>query len=247
VTYPYIGVTGFTAPEEVSAALAALPVGHSHLIMVGVLASSKTLARKPNRYPRRYPSIDSISEIFPGDARCLNLIHYSTDDRATLAEQIESLCWLGAPNLGGFQLNIAWPKPGDLRALRGSKLRVVLQLGRMALVDCRPLGAALHLDDYWGLITDVLIDMSGGRGEPLDLTTTLAYARTIRDRHPWLGVGVAGGLSADSGETLRALAAEFPGLSIDAEGRLRTADDRLDVSAMSAYVSLAAGIFSEAK
>lgn len=244
---PYIGVTGFTARSEIEAALAALPAETSYRLMAGVLVSSKTLAGERNRWAHRYPPVSSISRIFSPNERSLNLIHYSTDSRDTLTDQIATLIELGGPNLDGFQFNISWPLPAAIEPTAGR--RVVLQLGRTALeqMDCNPLRTALRLEDYRSIITDVLIDKSGGRGESVCLHDALEYVQAIRDRHPWLGVGVAGGLSGSAAEALRALLEAEPPISIDAEGKLRTPDDRLDLSAVAAYVRLAGRLCTDRK
>ena len=245
---PYIGVTGFMSRWDVGEAIKELfsdgihssgqPDQLTHDLMVGVLASSKTLAGQPSKWPNRYPRVDAISKLFPPDRRTLNLIHYATDNRDMLGKQLAQLVQLGGPYLDGFQLNIAWPDPWQLRELRGKRL--VLQLGKRALKeDCDSPGrVGARLAQYHGLITDVLIDASGGLGLPLDPTNVLEYVRAIARFCPNLGIGVAGGLSADTLELLQPIVAEFPWISIDAEGRLRTPqpEDQLILHATRRYL-----------
>ena len=77
--------------------------------------------------------------------------------------------------------------------------------------------------EYGSLIDAVLIDPSGGYGRELHLTPVRNYLRVISAQSPELGLGVAGGFSDESlSELLGDLPALFAGLSIDAEGRLRT-------------------------
>lgn len=250
---PYIGVTGFTNKAEVSAALDtfdSLPDWGLRMFMVGVLASSKTLAGKTNKWPNRYPHVYDIATLFPPHRRTLNLIHYSTDDRQTLHDQLRQLMRFGGMNLDGFQLNICWPEPSSItmpvRAVPTEK-RVVLQLGRGALEEMgnNPEAIAKRLDAYRGLITDVLVDASGGRGIPMDLEPTHSYVRAISTRHPHFRIGVAGGLSSQTIGQLKPLTRHnlFPRLSVDAEGRLRTAEDHLDVEAMKNYISAVHRLF----
>jgi hypothetical protein len=242
---PYIGVTGFMSTEEVSSALKefeALFNWRRCKLMVGVLASSKTLAGGTNKWPNRYPKVGDIAGLFPQNNRALNLIHYSTDDRGTLKYQLQEMIRLGGDRLHGFQLNIRWPDPESIAFLQGR--RVVLQLGRRALdeVGNDPKAAADRLDAYRGIVTDVLVDASGGNGIPIDVDTAMAYVSAI-SRQPGFGVGVAGGLSASTLDPLWRLVDTWPSLSIDAEGRLRTPEDHLDIRAVKDYLEMADDLF----
>lgn len=244
---PYIGVTGFMKKLEVVAALETLdglPYTSNRKLMVGVLVSSKTLAGRPNKWPNRYPAISDIAKLFPPDRRTVNLIHYATDDRHTLADQLKELISLGGKYLDGFQLNVCWPEPSTI-ALLPSTMRIVLQLGGGALkeADDDPTTVAKRLDAYQGVITDVLVDASGGRGIPIDVKIAEAYIRTIGNRHPHIGIGVAGGLSSKTCGQLQRLANTFYAISLDAEGRLRTEEDHLNVEEMKDYISIADSLF----
>ena len=225
---PYMGVTGFMSRGEVQAALEAQgrrTAQSGRKLMVGVLASSKTLAGNTNKFPNRYPKITDIAGIFPNEKWTLNLIHYATDEQDTLDQQLIRMVDLGGPYLEGFQLNVRWPNPAQLRAI--GHLRVVLQLGKKALEEMgnNPVRVADRLDGYRGLISDVLVDASGGLGLKLDPEAAYSYLRAIQERHPTLGLGVAGGLSGETVGGLEPLAREFSNLSFDAEGRLRTKDE----------------------
>ena len=67
------------------------------------------------------------------------------------------------------------------------------------------------------------------------------YLATIQAKELGVGLGVAGGLCAERLYLLDGLLDEFPNLSIDAEGRLRDANDQLDLSAAKDYVLGAIG------
>lgn len=249
---PYIGVTGFMQKVEVEAALRALHISSTHKLMVGVLASWKTLQGKKNKYPNRYPLIGNLTSVFTDDPRALNLIHYTTDDQQTLADQVSSLRHWGGPLLHGFQFNIAWPDPTSFSFFgpMGPSRRIVLQLGGRALglADNDPVRVAKMLDRYTDatlgdVISDVLIDPSGGRGVPFDPETALRYVRAIAERHPQFGIGIAGGLSAKTMHLVEPVLQEYPFISMDAEGRLRTPeDDYLDPELMREYITSAAAL-----
>ncbi len=190
----YIGITGFMKRAEVERALAHLEhPPHEHeahrQLMVGVLVSLDTLNGKPPaRYPNRYPAIKQVAKIFTDDPRALNLIHYVTSDRSTLPDQFARLIKAGGPNLHGFQLNMRWPDPAALAPLLG--LRVVLQIGEKALEEANhdPKAIAILVGAYVDIVTDVLIDPSGGGGRPIDLEHSLAYVR--RGRVPQEGASL---------------------------------------------------------
>ncbi len=238
---PYIGVSGFMNVAEVRSALIAFGgtcSARRRRLMIGVLASSKTLAGQKNRYPNRYPDVDTIANLFYDHPFALNLIHYATDEPSTLSAQLERIVALGGPHLHGVQLNVAWPPVEDIVCLRG--MRVVLQLGRKTLADATNGDISTVIDGlatYDGIVTDVLIDASGGTGVPMDPDLALHFAGAIAHTFPRLGIGVAGGLSGPTSELVRPVAECCPFINIDAEGRLRTDDDRLDIPAMNDYLN----------
>ncbi|MCX6714957.1 MAG: hypothetical protein NTX72_04020 [Candidatus Uhrbacteria bacterium] len=241
-TIPYIGVTGFMNQEEVRAALAALS-GTKHELMVGVLASAKTLRGETNSWPNRFPNVQEIAGIFSEDPRTLNLIHFATDDRNTIDVQLADMIELGGANLDGFQLNMVWPDPQLLRtAFFGHRLRVVLQVGTNAYkqVNNDPQKLAERLDAYKEIVTDILFDLSGGLGRELDADAGLPVLRAVHRRHPSLGLGIAGGLCAETLQLIKPIRREFPNVNFDAEGRIRDDKDaRLNMNKTTAYLKAA--------
>lgn len=235
----YTGITGFVSRAEVVAALDALPAGLT--LMVGVLASPKSLRGERTRWWRRYPRVEDIAGVFSDDPRCLNLIHCCADEPLGV-ETIDRLWSLGCPDVHGFQFNVAWPKPTALRTYSG--IHVVLQL--------RPDGGPGTMDRLRAAVealaeckVHVLIDGSGGRGIPIDPDTADAWGMTIRG---WfgndVGLGFAGGLDE---EQLHRIAAEVKsyGASVDAEGRLRDGDEGgvLNLAKVAAYLKAAGEIW----
>lgn len=244
---PYIGVTGFMTYEEVRSILSSMPAGR--LLMVGVLASSKTMRGEPNAWPNRFPRTGDIQHIFISDPRALNLIHFSTDDPATLETQLEQAIFLGGPALNGFQLNMVWPDPNKLHSVFSKRsLRVVLQIGSNAFrkVEEDTEKLAIKLNDYNGLITDILFDLSGGHGREIDVSRALPVLRAVQTRHPNLGLGVAGGLCASSIQIIKPIIQEFPHVNIDAEGLIR--DDvgsKLNLTKTAHYIGKATRLFHD--
>lgn len=221
---------------EVDAALAALPAGLT--LMAGVLASEKGTFGAGNKYPLRYPKAADISGIFSPDARCLNLLHWSsgeTPDEATVSR----LQTVGGANCNGFQFNGAWPETSTLVALAGDHVVLQYRPGKSSLDGLRASVAACH-----NVQAHVLIDTSGGRGEALDVDQTEAIVGVLRYRFDaTVGIGIAGGLCA---ETLPSVArlVRLGRLSIDAEGRLRDGEHggTLNLDKVRAYLQAAGEI-----
>jgi hypothetical protein len=219
---PYIGVSGFMTRAEVDAALRVFP-DCGRLLMVGVLASWKTIFGSGNSKPRRYPKTDDIGGIFSNDPRCLNLIHYGTDDTTALEDQLSAAVHLAYPRCHGVQVNVPWPDARALRTFRARFLasRVVLQVGPRALVETE-WDPVKRIGEYVGAVTDVLIDVSAGGGIAApDLRHVRDIVLATMAAYPAMGVGFAGGLDG------AALADNVPrelvraGASTDVESRVR--------------------------
>ena len=243
---PYIGITGFATADEVAAVTGALPAHPARLLMCGVLLSNALLSGQTSAAPNRCPPPDAIAGIFTADPRCLNLIHYRPRAGANLAAALASVSDIGGPNCHGVQINATrgapWPEPAALAEYRERRRprRIVLQVGReaMAAAEHNPAEIARRCAAYAGIITDVLVDASEGLGQPMDAERTARYLDAIASAAPALGLVAAGGLHA--GNLAALLAPLLPQwgsiISIDAEGRLRDEDDRLDVGAARAYL-----------
>lgn len=237
---PYVGVTGFMSREEVIEALALIPQESARRLMVGVLMSSKRLTGQQNKPSGRCPKKEAIADIFIDDPRALNLVHYNTDSPETLCAQLVKITELAGPHLDGFQLNIAWPPISELKdylEIYPEKF-LLLQVGGKAMAQVESMERFTELvGAYLPMIDAILIDPSGGKGEPFDPVKGAEYLRAVRG-YPTLGVGIAGGLGPETLYLLDSLVREFPELSIDAEGRLRTLkpEDALSLGAMRTYL-----------
>lgn len=237
----YIGVTGFMTKDEVLAVLNTLPAGFQRLLMVGVLASSKTIAGQKNKWPDRYPAVDNLPRIFTQHPLALNLIHYNTKDLGSLLQQLLWVDHLLGGDFNGFQLNIAWPDPKVLEQLHEQRpnLKIVLQIGAHAfeLVEHSPERLVQKIaNEYLGLVNHVLLDPSGGLGQPFDPVKTKAYLDALHEFADRVGIGVAGGLGPDTLAPLKSLLMEYSYLSTDAEGKLRDSADKLNLLSVTNYV-----------
>ena len=251
---PYIGITGFTSPDEMAAVLTTLPAEPSRLLMCGVLLSNALLSGEPSDAPNRCPSPDDIADIFSDDPRCLNLVHYRPRAGVNLTDALTRAMDVGGPNCHGVQINatrgVPWPDPAALIEFlnRSHPRRIVLQAGReaMASVDGDPTQLAQRCAEYTGIVTDVLVDASEGLGLPLDAARSAEYLDALAVAAPGLGMVVAGGLHAgNTDELLSPLLPRWANVSIDAEGRLRDADDVLNVGAATAYLQAAIALLDK--
>ena len=262
----YVGVSGFMSAAEVRSALEAFPACGRKL-MVGALASSKTLCGVPNKYPRRYPKREDIAGIFVDDPRALNLVHVGLDEVHTWPFDIfREAMKAGGSLCHGLQINAPWPVDpywaGALSArLKGLRhdfptARIVFQLRpgpegpwKVATRACYVVGSGLAFG-----ADDVLIDASGGTGRSIDAELVTDIVTMIREHAQNIGygpagIGIAGGLCAKTLPAIQRLLVDEGLLSIAAEGRLR--DDaegggNLDLAKVLAYL-VAAGELLESR
>ncbi len=224
---------------EIATVLAAWPY-NDRVLMVGLLASAKTLRGEKNRYPNRYPAPEDICRIWIDDPRCLNLVHVAPESHSDLSA-VKTAIRLAGRICDGVQINATWPSPEAIAEATGRNCkRVVLQVKDYLNVQGHLLAHAV--DSYKGVITDILLDASCGTG--VDVTrlqerTGCAIA-AIRKIAPWCGVGCAGGLNSMSLPNLKPLRDEHPGLNLDAESALRDKRDWLSTGKAIAYVRAAA-------
>ena len=248
---PYIGITGITSPAESDLIARSWAGNSSRKVMIGVLVSSKTLRSEPDQWPNRYPALGDIAGIFSDHTAAFNVIHYSTDEPGSLLDQLLTVSHLCGPSLHGFQLNMAWPSAADLRRFAGQRsgLEIILQLNQEAFrVAGNHQGAvAAKLQrEYSGLVDHVLLDLSAGYGRQLDPAWARRQLAEMRDAELDMGQGVAGGLSPESLHLVAPLVKEFPQLSLDAEARLRDAEDNLDPDLGQEYLRTAFAMFDGA-
>ncbi len=258
---PYIGVTGFMLPGEVHQLVHLLADRYEdqdgtlkpgRLLMIGVLASDTTLRGEQNNWPNRYPAVKRIYDIFRtasdiADTMTFRVIHYNTQDQTTLADQlIELYETAGGHIVSGIQINMAWPPIDQIKRFREevtSTHRTILHLGKAAMLGQLPDKIAYKVAGYGDLITDILIDPSGGVG--FEVNPEMYYKTMdaiVAKTDGKIGVGFAGGLSKNSSEQLRSLYSTYSGIariSIDAQGRLRDPEDHLDIIEAFDYIEMA--------
>lgn len=252
IMHPYIGITGFTKPEEVYAALHVFPHNHSRKLMVGVPVTWKSLRGIPMKpwWAKQSPDPASINRLFLNDERVVNLVHLSTEEgqESSLLADMFRAHELAGPNFHGFQLNVAWPQINqmdDYRAAMEWNYRIVLQLGQKAVETAggTPRGVADMLYHYAGVIDDIVFDPSGGLGRRLDAKMAREFLSEIAGRGWDIGLGAAGGINAYTLHLIELLISDFPDLSIDTQSGVRNAENDLDISLMHAFLINALALF----
>lgn len=245
---PYIGITGITSPADSDLIAQFLAGNSSRKVMIGVLVSAKTLRGEPDQWPNRYPALGDIAGIFSDRPAAFNVIHYGTDEPASLLDQLLTVAHLAGPELHGFQLNMSWPSVKDLCLLARQRpeQQLILQLNQEAFRAAGNQKGAVAgklKREYSGLVDHVLLDLSAGYGRQLDPAWARRQLEEMRDAGLDMGLGVAGGLSPASLHLVAPLVKEFPQLSLDAEARLRDAGDNLDLALGQEYLRRAFAMF----
>ena len=92
-TPPYIGVTGFMSRDEIEVIQSLFDPEARHKLMVGILASGKTIYGTPNRYPFKYPLVENIPSLLGAidPSVAFGLIHYNTDNAGELEREVRYL------------------------------------------------------------------------------------------------------------------------------------------------------------
>jgi hypothetical protein len=237
-------------PKEARAIMAAVPFPSSRMVMIGVLASAKTLRGLANRWPHRYPTLSNLAGIFPDHPLAFNLIHYNTNSPDLLYQQLLEITPLAGPHIHGYQLNIPWPPASQLRdfRLKYPRLKIVLQVSTQSLdmIDHSAEGLISKLrEEYVGLVDYALLDPSAGSGLSLDPAWARRYLQALHETNLGIGMGVAGGLSPATLDLVEPLVRDFPELSIDAESLLRDENDDLNVDLAKAYIRRALELFKD--
>lgn len=234
---PYIGISDFKTLKQVrmmqEVFRAHLPKDSRRILHVGVVMSYETLHNIETEWSNVFPEKETIASIFTLEDvyNCLHYVDY--DHNLRLGSSLARAISYGGRNIHAVQLDMLWPDPNQIaQGLNAShkKIEITLQIGKNAIEGSNndPQLIVRRLEDYEGVIHRVLLDKSMGRGIGMDANGLIPLARAIRKRFPDLGLVVAGGLGPKTINLVRPLAAEFPDISIDAQGRLRPSGNALD-------------------
>lgn len=252
----YIGITDFMTSDQVRQMLEVLRENRQlywkRRLGVGVMMSWKTLHDQPTKWTSAFPKKEAIADIFVSDADAYNVLHYADYDGHPVLENLELVRACGGRHLNAIQLDMIWPDPRDIQEFhsRHSEVGIIVQANAKALeaVGDDPTALVARLKDYGDSIACVLLDKSMGRGLGMDAASLLPFARAIVDKLPTLAIAAAGGLGPDTLHLADPLIAEFPGISLDAQGRLRpsgSAMDPIDWTMAALYLKRSAAHFNE--
>jgi hypothetical protein len=264
---PYIGVTGIENLYQARKTPQVYPKDVSHLLMVGIINSYKTLIGQKEKDKPELLMLDEVNEIYKDlqnqDSRNVLLaLHYFTKalyeikpqirekakDVVTqpLSRQIEMLIEKlyedyeknQPPFSFGLQLNISWPDPDDVKRIKDTHPKLLIIL---QVSDFSSLGKVKR---YYGFCDYILIDASKGRGIEFNLDEVVNAYRTIQECIPTT-IGIAGGFSPENvrGRVLdlrKSLGTD--NFCIDAQNRLRT-DGHLDMHKVDKYLKEAIEAF----
>jgi hypothetical protein len=264
VNKPYFGVTGPGCPEDIELLVKLFEENHfnlegTHVPMVGILVSQKTVDLGFNPGSRRYPPLLDIPKLLEStNNKTFNTIHFNTKRPEVLHEVVGKILSLKDNYDRGFshgiQLNIAWPPTEELDIIKSEypKLKSILQLSRRAIEGLQLKEIVERVKTYSNL-EYLLIDPSCGKGLSLNLGDSSRLFTIFKENGVKATIGFAGGFSGENVagviETLkRELGTDE--FCLDAEGNLREKrgkayhDDYLSPKKVSKYVEEAAKAFS---
>lgn len=273
---PYIGITDFSCKREVDAMLSVFMEvfpSKNRKLMVGTMMSYKTLHNLPTKWANVFPTREQFCDIYPSICNLLlNTLHYADYDGLTMPDDLSNAIIMAGhrgpfnpPALDAIQLDMIWPSQQLIKegvwyaesivdestknedSLRD--LKIILQVGTIAMekLDNDPKMVAAKIAEYGNLIHCVLFDRSGGLGKKMDPDLLRSYIIETKSRCPNISIAVAGGLGPDTIDLVIPLVAEFPDISIDAQGKLRrsgSALDPIDWDLAEMYIRKAGEIFN---
>lgn len=235
----YVGITGFERGKQ--AEVVRSSISTDRLLMIGACMRGDPTEWNPDRWPNRNPRPEILQSIFRPHRNVLNILHFTPLPGCDLYEHLCKAQEVAGPHCDGFQLNTPWP---DIQALaryksssqfRSKVITITAQPDALETVGWDPKRVAQNLKEYEAVADYVLVDPSAGHGKELDVLFTRQCLEAIAALMPNVGLVVASGFDAYNVESkIASLLADFP-LSTDAEGKLRTADDHLDLKKAVAY------------
>lgn len=237
-TFSYVGICDFSNKEESlnTAQLFQLLCRQSGIrdrkLMIGVMMSYNTLTGQPSKYSAVWPKKEDISDIFVEHPFAFNTLHYADYEAETKITDLAAAAFWGGPRLHAIQLDMVWPNPEMIRALREMypKIKIVLQVNRksFALVGESPRRLVKELVLYGDTIDYVLLDRSQGEGKPMDAEFLLPFVEEISRRLLHLDLAVAGGLGPETVDLIKPLQGACPAISWDAQSKMRRSGNKMD-------------------
>ncbi|HII15124.1 MAG TPA: hypothetical protein HA362_02325 [Nanoarchaeota archaeon] len=259
----YIGITGFKTIGEVRQAGQIFAcegfLGRDSRLgaykpMFGIAASNKRLADRA-KGGTMSPSADNLVSLLRGvPGGCMPVMHYSTENRGKLADELAELFSIGrmyGEHCSAVQINMDWPELRQVEAIKKAmpEMVMIFQIPQRAMqaytknsgLDIESIAAKAN--EYAGFADYMLVDPSGGKGKEFDVGQCTGLMLALGQKLPNTRIGVAGGFSG--GNVLEKMQKLHERVSepfcIDAQGRLRTEDrEWLVMEKVQSYVCRAA-------
>ncbi len=244
----YFGVCDVYSPEEAKAMADEVRSARKYAdrkVMIGVMTHPVVLSddRPMPEFVREeiraeFPTKEAMSAGFIDDPDVFNTVHYADlygpdgprkgGESPDVFKNLERVVEYGGENLHAIQLDVTWPVSDELKKFKNKypDIAIILQVGKFGIkeIDSDPHKLVDRMREYGDAVDYILLDMSMGMGKSMESEGLLPMLRTVRDQLPDLGLAVAGGLGPDSVDLLAPIAAEFPDISIDAQGNLKRKD-----------------------
>lgn len=234
---PYIGITDFISGGQVEYMLTVfkkhVAKNSKRKLHIGVMMSYKTLHDLPSRYHKAFPRKEEIAGIF-SSKDTYNCLHYANfRGEEQLSQSLTKAVVYGGSNIHAIQLDMTWPDPLEIQKMvkiYSKPIEIILQIGKdaFAAIQEDPNALVERLKAYDGIIHRVLLDKSVGSGTLMNAEELLLFANAIYSRFPALELVAAGGLGPGTVYRITPLLEKFPGISMDAQRRLKASGDALD-------------------
>lgn len=251
---PYVGITGYKTRQEVKEAARLfkeqgfLEKTSLYRPMFGIAASNKRLADR-RKGGTMSPSLDDIITLLREvPDYSLPVIHYATENRDKLAEELIEVFSTGHKKHAGIfstgsmymdfcnavQINMDWPEIKQIEKTRDAMPRMafIFQIPQKAMqaytannvLDIK--AVAERAGEYSEFADYFLVDPSSGKGKEFDVSQCTELMMALKEKLPNARIGVAGGFSGDNvyEKMLKIHEKVKEPFSIDAQGRLRTED-----------------------
>lgn len=247
---PYIGITGFTERGAVERLFASVPELLHRRLKIGVLVSAKTLCGIPNRWPTRFPNIRDVADIFTEDYRAFNVIHYISENRCLLFDELRYLISQGGSLLHGVQLHVTRPYAREVIKFSEyySNIALSLQIGndmrRYCGKSARTLARSIQ-NEYGDHFDYVLFDGAEDNGGIMSAGELSDYVSECADVLPHTGIGVWGGLASRLLERVSGMDSRCARISIDMDRGLRDTRDSIDTDLAREYVRAGIALLKE--
>lgn len=247
---PYIGITGVRTPEDMAVCASTMQESglsetSSHIGMTGLAYHQPSIDKGKLLGPIYFDSPDALLPTLAASReRTLNMMHYTPPASGFTADAVEyAVIPTYAHGCQALQVNGQYT-PQDIRELRTRypHLKTVYVVDRALMQEDGEI-ITTEAARFRQLAEYIILDPSGGQGRDMNVTRSADIAKRIEDAQLDMTVIFAGGNSSSNIEercTKLRDALGHNNFGIDAEGKLQTAERKLDHNEATTYVQQAA-------